>query len=80
MWKILNNITVNVNKGEIAGNRLDAESLIRLCVTLPIILGVPIAAVVVLLWKKNKTSARSQTMELRTIKDREETSEMSFEA
>ncbi|XP_047676934.1 uncharacterized protein LOC125145955 [Tachysurus fulvidraco] len=81
MWKIINNITVNVNKGpEIGGNRLDVESLIRLCVTLPIILGVPIAAVVVRLWKKNKTSARSQTMELQTIQHREETSDMHFEA
>ncbi|XP_047672507.1 uncharacterized protein LOC113636765 isoform X3 [Tachysurus fulvidraco] len=50
----------------------DAESLIRLCVTLPIILGVPIAVMVMNLWKKNKTSQISQTMELRTIQHREE--------
>ncbi|XP_058237953.1 uncharacterized protein LOC131347676 isoform X1 [Hemibagrus wyckioides] len=69
MWKIINNITVIVHKGSELGNRLDFESLIRLCVTLPMILGVPIAVVVIHLWKKSKTSPRSQTMELRTIQE-----------
>ncbi|XP_026992865.1 uncharacterized protein LOC113636765 isoform X1 [Tachysurus fulvidraco] len=77
-WKIINNVTVSVHKGsedkgsQISGKRLYAESLIRLCVTLPIILGVPIAVMVMNLWKKNKTSQISQTMELRTIQHREE--------
>ncbi|XP_058237949.1 uncharacterized protein LOC131347673 [Hemibagrus wyckioides] len=78
-WKIINNVTVSVPKGSedkgsgIAEIMTDGESLIRLCVTLPIILGVPIAVVVVRLWKKNKTSPRSQTMELKTIQHRDET-------
>ncbi|XP_058237955.1 uncharacterized protein LOC131347676 isoform X2 [Hemibagrus wyckioides] len=50
-------------------NESNFESLIRLCVTLPMILGVPIAVVVIHLWKKSKTSPRSQTMELRTIQE-----------
>ncbi|XP_053472570.1 uncharacterized protein LOC128602667 isoform X2 [Ictalurus furcatus] len=88
-WKIINNITVSVQKDkgpEIAGNSADlnpkdpipkdkasestgnnTESLIRLCVTLPVILGIPAALMVVYLWKKMKISPRSQAMELQTI-------------
>ncbi|XP_053472572.1 uncharacterized protein LOC128602667 isoform X3 [Ictalurus furcatus] len=50
---------------ESTGN--NTESLIRLCVTLPVILGIPAALMVVYLWKKMKISPRSQAMELQTI-------------
>ncbi|XP_046695967.1 uncharacterized protein LOC124379603 isoform X2 [Silurus meridionalis] len=70
-WKIINNITVNVDKDkgpEISrNNSADFESLIRLCVTLPIILVVPMAVMGVYFCRKTETSPESQVMELQTL-------------
>ncbi|XP_060767450.1 uncharacterized protein LOC132874955 [Neoarius graeffei] len=74
-WKIIKNIRVSVHKdkgSEIAGNSADIEFLVRLCVTLPIILAVPIAVIVIYFWEKIRISPRSQTMELQTIQHRDE--------
>ncbi|XP_046695970.1 uncharacterized protein LOC124379604 isoform X2 [Silurus meridionalis] len=70
-WKIINNITVSVDKDkepEISRNNSDdIESLIRLCVTLPIILVVPMAVMGVYFCRKTETSPESQVTELQTL-------------
>ncbi|KAM9494065.1 uncharacterized protein Hap1MRO34_004071 isoform 1-T2 [Clarias gariepinus] len=73
-WKIIKNITFSDSKTkyEKARDSTD-ESLVRLCVILPILLGVPTAVIVIYLRKKNKTSSRSQNMELQITQHGNET-------
>lgn len=72
-WKIINNITVSVQKDKGPETAVNSTALI-VCVTIPILLALAIATVW-FIWKKIKTSPGSQAIELQRNQNADDTEE-----